>query len=449
MREDDSEINDERTKPKKIETTLETSKKEIQNLTNSSSNSNKNDSNDSNDITQIWLPVNPQVWTEENIQSWINWATKEFKLEIEPDISRFPKNGKELCEMTKADFWVCAGSRLGGIQLAKHLAWRLHYATGRETSPILNDDEPNPYQLLNAASHRLVAQGSGQIQLWQFLLEMLADSSNSSYITWEGHNGEFKLLDPDEVARRWGERKAKPNMNYDKLSRALRYYYDKNIMTKVHGKRYAYKFDFHGLMQACQAQSQGCDATSAMLTASANYKHHHHHHHHPHPSHIHPLAGHHSGFHSQSDLQSPSPMQLVSAGPSPSSSSTSLSPYASPTSATVTTASGIQTTVSSGTNITTRSPSNTINIPSSISLLSSTINTSGSIIGSGGSSCTNTGVSIQAGHTSHQFVAAVTAHRFPSTSYWPYSPPPNYEPRPSTSSSIGHAFTTNTMITHQ
>lgn len=71
-------------------------------------------------------------------------------------------------------------------------------------------------------------------------------------IAWEGTNGEFKLTDPDEVARRWGERKSKPNMNYDKLSRALRYYYDKNIMTKVHGKRYAYKFDFHGLAQACQ-----------------------------------------------------------------------------------------------------------------------------------------------------------------------------------------------------
>ncbi len=46
--------------------------------------------------------------------------------------------------------------------------------------------------------------------------------------------------------RRWGERKSKPNMNYDKMSRALRYYYDKNIMCKVHGKRYAYKFDFQG-----------------------------------------------------------------------------------------------------------------------------------------------------------------------------------------------------------
>ncbi len=60
------------------------------------------------------------------------------------------------------------------------------------------------------------------------------------------------MTDPDEVAKRWGERKSKPNMNYDKLSRALRYYYDKNIMTKVHGKRYAYKFDFQGISQAHQ-----------------------------------------------------------------------------------------------------------------------------------------------------------------------------------------------------
>ncbi|XP_026331827.1 DNA-binding protein D-ETS-3 [Hyposmocoma kahamanoa] len=104
---------------------------------------------------------------------------------------------------------------------------------------------------LDAHTH-LRQPGSGQIQLWQFLLELLSDSSNAGCITWEGTNGEFKLTDPDEVARRWGERKSKPNMNYDKLSRALRYYYDKNIMTKVHGKRYAYKFDFQGLAAATQ-----------------------------------------------------------------------------------------------------------------------------------------------------------------------------------------------------
>uniref|UniRef100_A0A915AF46 ETS domain-containing protein n=1 Tax=Parascaris univalens TaxID=6257 RepID=A0A915AF46_PARUN len=113
--------------------------------------------------------------------------------------------------------------------------------------------------------------GSGQIQLWQFLLELLSDAhSNAHCIVWEGGNGEFKLLDPDEVARKWGERKSKPNMNYDKLSRALRYYYDKNIMTKVHGKRYAYKFDFHGLAQACQSGTASDLSPAAAVAAAAS-----------------------------------------------------------------------------------------------------------------------------------------------------------------------------------
>ncbi|KAG7278170.1 hypothetical protein CRUP_002130 [Coryphaenoides rupestris] len=44
------------------------------------------------------------------------------------------------------------------------------------------------------------------------------------------------------VAHRWGQRKNKPKMNYEKLSRGLRYYYDKNIIHKTPGKRYVYRF---------------------------------------------------------------------------------------------------------------------------------------------------------------------------------------------------------------
>ncbi|XP_026076387.1 protein C-ets-2 [Carassius auratus] len=84
--------------------------------------------------------------------------------------------------------------------------------------------------------------GSGPIQLWQFLLELLTDSSCQSIISWTGDGWEFKLTDPDEVARRWGKRKNKPKMNYEKLSRGLRYYYDKNIIHKTSGKRYVYRF---------------------------------------------------------------------------------------------------------------------------------------------------------------------------------------------------------------
>lgn len=41
--------------------------------------------------------------------------------------------------------------------------------------------------------------GSGPIQLWQFLLELLTDRSCQSCINWTGDGWEFKLTDPDEV----------------------------------------------------------------------------------------------------------------------------------------------------------------------------------------------------------------------------------------------------------
>ena len=40
--------------------------------------------------------------------------------------------------------------------------------------------------------------GSGPIQLWQFLLELLTDKSCQSFISWTGDGWEFKLTDPDE-----------------------------------------------------------------------------------------------------------------------------------------------------------------------------------------------------------------------------------------------------------
>ncbi|XP_032073489.1 ETS domain-containing protein Elk-4 [Thamnophis elegans] len=80
------------------------------------------------------------------------------------------------------------------------------------------------------------------ITLWQFLLQLLQESRNKDIICWTSNDGEFKLLQAEEVARLWGIRKNKPSMNYDKLSRALRYYYVKNIIKKVNGQKFVYKF---------------------------------------------------------------------------------------------------------------------------------------------------------------------------------------------------------------
>nr|XP_040060011.1 ETS domain-containing protein Elk-4 [Gasterosteus aculeatus aculeatus] len=100
------------------------------------------------------------------------------------------------------------------------------------------------------------------VTLWQFLLQLLLDSSNDQLICWTNEEGEFKLLQAEEVARLWGARKNKPNMNYDKLSRALRYYYDKNIIKKVNGQKFVYRFVSYPdiLKGEVPTQTEGGDA---------------------------------------------------------------------------------------------------------------------------------------------------------------------------------------------
>ncbi|CAD6190788.1 unnamed protein product [Caenorhabditis auriculariae] len=86
------------------------------------------------------------------------------------------------------------------------------------------------------------SSGDSNITLWQFLLELLVHGDHPELIKWTAREGEFKLVDAEAVARLWGQRKAKPHMNYDKLSRALRYYYEKNIIKKVIGQKFVYRF---------------------------------------------------------------------------------------------------------------------------------------------------------------------------------------------------------------
>eukprot|EP00064_Thunnus_orientalis_P021560 superscaffoldBa00006622_g21725 len=94
--------------------------------------------------------------------------------------------------------------------------------------------------------------GSRQVQLWHFLLELLGRGEGGA-IGWGGEWGEFVIRDPERLARLWGERKGKPHMNYDKLSRALRYYYNKRILHKTKGKRFTYKFNFSKLILLVQS----------------------------------------------------------------------------------------------------------------------------------------------------------------------------------------------------
>ena len=55
-----------------------------------------------------------------------------------------------------------------------------------------------PSSSAGAASGVMPPTG-GPIQLWQFLLELLSDKINQSFISWTGDGWEFKMCEPDEV----------------------------------------------------------------------------------------------------------------------------------------------------------------------------------------------------------------------------------------------------------
>lgn len=42
-------------------------------------------------------------------------------------------------------------------------------------------------------------QRRGSLQLWQFLVALLDDPTNSHFIAWTGRGMEFKLIEPEEV----------------------------------------------------------------------------------------------------------------------------------------------------------------------------------------------------------------------------------------------------------
>lgn len=96
------------------------------------------------------------------------------------------------------------------------------------------DDRPSPFP-----------RHSGTVHLWHFIRELLDHPKQyGSCVRWvDREEGTFKIESSHHLARFWGQRKNRSQMNYDKLSRSLRQYYKKGIIQKPEKKqRLVYKF---------------------------------------------------------------------------------------------------------------------------------------------------------------------------------------------------------------
>ncbi|XP_029428935.1 ETS-related transcription factor Elf-3 isoform X3 [Rhinatrema bivittatum] len=80
--------------------------------------------------------------------------------------------------------------------------------------------------------------------LWEFIRDILIHPElNEGLMKWEDRSeGVFKFLRSEAVAQLWGQRKKNSSMTYEKLSRAMRYYYKREILERVDGRRLVYKF---------------------------------------------------------------------------------------------------------------------------------------------------------------------------------------------------------------
>ncbi|KAA0198562.1 hypothetical protein HAZT_HAZT006146 [Hyalella azteca] len=81
-------------------------------------------------------------------------------------------------------------------------------------------------------------------RLWEFIRNLLLSPETCpSIVRWEDPEaGVFRFVQSEKVAEKWGMRKNNKKMNYEKLSRAMRYYYKGKVFEPVLGRRLVYKF---------------------------------------------------------------------------------------------------------------------------------------------------------------------------------------------------------------
>lgn len=121
-------------------------------------------------------------------------------------------------------------------------------ASGQETEEM----DPGREEPLNLSSRtdKPVSQSTeanGKIAdcrfLWDYVYQLLSDSRYESFIKWDDpHTMVFRIVDPNGLARLWGNQKNRVNMTYEKMSRALRHYYKLNIIKKEAGQKLLFRF---------------------------------------------------------------------------------------------------------------------------------------------------------------------------------------------------------------
>uniref|UniRef100_A0A3B5LX30 Uncharacterized protein n=1 Tax=Xiphophorus couchianus TaxID=32473 RepID=A0A3B5LX30_9TELE len=206
--------------------------------------------------------ISPHHWTAEQVLEWISDHVESNKFDASTLSLDFCSiEGPNLCRMSQEEMTAAFGPQLGPhlyqnledssiydnpkkskhgtlstLQLVFFLRSRtpLYLRVHANTSPTWKQRaDLCPFFAAPRGTH-----------LWEFIRDILIHpEKNQGLMKWEDRReGVFKFLKSEAVAQMWGQKKKNTSMTYEKLSRAMRYYYKREILERVDGRRLVYKF---------------------------------------------------------------------------------------------------------------------------------------------------------------------------------------------------------------
>ncbi|NXG70863.1 ELF5 factor, partial [Baryphthengus martii] len=205
------------------------------------------------DSCSFWTSLHPEHWSKHNVCEWLQFCCDQYKLDANCiSFSHFNINGLQLCNMTQEEFLDAAG--VCGENLYFILQnIRMHGISGftdaEETKPSNNDSPAHDKAHGRADSiggqecHSHGRANPQNSHLWEFVRDLLlSPEENTGILEWENREqGVFRVVKSEALAKMWGQRKKNDRMTYEKLSRALRYYYKTGVLERV-DRRLVYKF---------------------------------------------------------------------------------------------------------------------------------------------------------------------------------------------------------------
>ncbi|XP_075052424.1 transcription factor ETV7-like isoform X4 [Mixophyes fleayi] len=194
------------------------------------------------------LRIHPSLWSKDDVINWLRWAEEEYSLQ-KTDDSKFVMNGRALCILTKDDFKARSQSSDVFTTEATKCLTKATQAAATDMSSHQNAplNLSQRLQRTQQQSAKTAVGVEGKIKdcrlLWDYLYQLLADKRYEPYIKWEDKESKiFRVVDPNKLAALWGNHKNRPNMTYEKMSRALRQYYKINVLKKESGQRLTFRF---------------------------------------------------------------------------------------------------------------------------------------------------------------------------------------------------------------